>query len=269
MDAHERVTLQKQPVSRPVLVWDAPVRLFHWLVVVLVTAAYVTLKLNWMNWHVWVGEALLALVIARLLWGCFGSETARFRSFVASPAAALRHLRHLFRREPDVQVGHNAAGGWMVLLLLALLLVETLSGLYVNNDIADEGPLSELVPAWLANTISTLHGLAWDVLLAAVALHVLVIALYAVIKGHNLLRPMLTGYKPLPPSIAAPRQTPALLALLALGVGTVVVMLLATYVRELAASVISGRLFRGCVICSLAAAPARGSHRWDDPWCER
>ena len=215
MDAHEPVTRPTQPVRRPVLVWDAPVRLFHWLVVVLVTAAYVTLKLNWIDWHVRIGETLLALVISRLLWGCFGSETARFRSFVASPAAALRHLRHLFRREPDVQVGHNAAGGWMVLLLLALLLVETLSGLYVNNDIADEGPLSEIVPAWLANAISTLH--------------VLVIALYAVAKGHDLLRPMLTGYKLLPSSIDAPRQTPALLALLPLGVGAAMVMLLAAY----------------------------------------
>jgi cytochrome b len=121
----------------------------------------------------------------------FGSETARFRGFAASPMAALRHLRHLFRCEPDVQVGHNAAGGWMVVLLLSLLLVEALSGLYVNNDIADEGPLSEVMPAWIASAISTVHGLVWDVLLAAVALHVLVIALYAAAKGHNLLRPML------------------------------------------------------------------------------
>ncbi|MGH8822474.1 MAG: cytochrome b/b6 domain-containing protein [Rhodoferax sp.] len=227
MDAHELVARQAHPVRRPVLVWDVPVRLFHWLVVVLVTAAYVTLKLNWIAWHVRVGEALLALVMSRLLWGGFGSETARFRSFVASPAAALRHLRHLFRREPDVQVGHNAAGGWMVLLLLALLLLETLSGLYVNNEIADEGPLSAVVPVWLANAISALHGLAWDALLAAVALHVFVIALYAVAKGHNLLRPMLTGYKLLPSFIDAPRQRPALLALLALGIGTAVAMLLA------------------------------------------
>lgn len=229
MEDQKPVKQPTQPVGRPVLVWDAPVRLFHWLVVVLVAAAYVTLKLNWIAWHVRVGEALLALVIARLLWGCFGSETARFRSFVASPAAALRHLRHLLRREPDVQVGHNAAGGWMVLLLLALLLVETLSGLYINNDIADQGPLTELVPAWLANAIGALHALVWDVLLAAVALHVLVIALYALAKGHNLLRPMLTGYKRLPSSIVTPQQTPALLALLALGIGAGVVALLATF----------------------------------------
>ncbi|MGF6964525.1 hypothetical protein OKW43_001530 [Paraburkholderia sp. WC7.3g] len=89
--------------------------------------------------------------------------------------------------------------------------------------------MSELTPVWLANAISALHGLAWYVLLAAVALHVLVIALYAVAKGHNLLRPMLTGHKPLPASVDAPRQAPALLALLPLCVGAAVVVLLAAY----------------------------------------
>ena len=229
MNADEPVIPPVQPVRRRVLVWDAPTRLFHWLVVVLVAGAYATLKLNWMDWHVRIGEALLALVLFRLLWGCFGSETARFRSFVATPSSALRHLRHLFRREPDLQVGHNAAGGWMVLLLLALLLLETLSGLYIYNEVADEGPLSEKVPAWIANAISTLHAVVWDVLLAAVTLHVLVIAFYAVVKGHNLLRPMLSGYKPLPSTIAAPRQRPMLLALFLLLIGAAVVVLLAVY----------------------------------------
>jgi cytochrome b len=229
VNADEPVMPPVQPVRRHVLVWDAPTRLFHWLVVLLVAGAYGTLKLNWIDGHVRIGEALLALVVFRLLWGCFGSETARFRSFVATPSSALRHLRHLFRREPDLQVGHNAAGGWMVLLLLALLLLETLSGLYVYNEVADEGPLSEKVPAWIANAISTLHAVVWDVLLAAVTLHVLVIALYAVVKGHNLLRPMLSGYKPLPSTIAAPRQRPMLLALFLLLIGAAVVVLLAVY----------------------------------------
>ena len=217
------------PALHAVRVWDALVRLFHWLTVALVAAAYVTWRLNWMDWHVLIGEALLALVIARLLWGCFGSETARFRSFVASPADALQHLRTLFRRDPDLQVGHNAAGGWMVLLLLALLLAETLTGLYVNNEVADQGPLSEWVPAWLANAITALHALLWDVLLAAVVLHVAAIAVYAIVKKHHLLRPMVTGCKRLPASIRAPRQAPAWLALLALAIGTAVTVLLAAY----------------------------------------
>jgi cytochrome b len=231
MNADESDTPSKPvpPVRRSVLVWDAPVRLFHWLVVVLVAGAYVTLKLNWMDWHVRSGEALLALVLFRVMWGCVGSETARFRSFVTSPAAALRHLSHLFRREPDLQVGHNAAGGWMVLFLLAVLLSETLSGLYVYNEVADEGPLSEIMPAWFANAVSSVHALGWDVLLVAVTLHVLVIALYAAVKRHNLLRPMLSGYKALPPTIAAPHRQPAWLALLLLLISAGIVTLLAVY----------------------------------------
>jgi cytochrome b len=212
-----------------VQVWDVSIRLFHWLVVLLVAAAYLTWKLNWMDWHVLIGETLLALVIFRLLWGCFGSETARFCNFLASPAAALRHLSHMFRREADLQVGHNPAGGWMVLLLLALLLGETLSGLYINNDIANEGPFTEWVSAPLANAITALHEILWDALLVAVALHVLAIALYAAAKGHNLLRPMLTGRKPLPTSITAPRLAPPARALLLLTLAAAIAALLATY----------------------------------------
>lgn len=206
-----------------------PTRLFHWLVVVLVVAAYATSRLNWMDWHVRIGEALLALVLFRLLWGFFGSETARFHSFLKAPAAAWQHLRHLFRRDADLQVGHNSAGGWMVLLLLALLLGETLSGLYVNNDVADDGPLTQWVPAAIANAITALHTILWDALLAAVALHVLAIAVYAVAKGHNLLRPMLTGRKRLPERIRAPGQAPVMLALLLLVISATLVTLLATY----------------------------------------
>jgi Prokaryotic cytochrome b561 len=72
--------------ERPVLVWDLPIRLFHWLAVVLVAAAYLTWQLNWMDWHAWVGDALLALLLFRLLWGFFGSETARFLKLCGTAA---------------------------------------------------------------------------------------------------------------------------------------------------------------------------------------
>jgi cytochrome b len=191
---------------RIVLVWDAPLRVFHWLIVLLVAAAYATLRLNWMVLHGWVGYAVLNLLLFRLLWGFFGGETARFSHFLASPRITFQHLKHAFRQEPDRQLGHNPAGGWMVLLLLALLLAETLTGVYVANDIAEEGPLTEIVPAWAANAIEAAHAIVWDALLAAIVLHLLAIAGFAAIKGQNLLRPMITGTKVLPASIAAPRS---------------------------------------------------------------
>ncbi len=197
------------------LIWDAPTRLFHWLTVVLVAAAYITSQLNWMRWHVYAGDAVLALVLFRLLWGFFGSETARFASFVTSPLAAMRYLGQSLRRAPNRQgaakIGHNPAGGWMILLLLMLLLAETLTGIFVFNDVADVGPFTAVSPAWVDNLITDLHGILWQALLAAIALHVFAVALYWIVKRQNLLLPMIIGSKALPddarpPTMASPSR---------------------------------------------------------------
>jgi len=219
-----------EPPSRRVLVWELPIRLFHWALVVLVAGAYVSWRLNQMDWHVWIGYAALTAVLFRILWGFFGGECARFRRFVTGPRAAVTHLAHALRRAPDHQVGHNAAGGWMVLMLLALLLAETLSGLLISNDIADEGPLTELLPSRLANAITAMHSICWNLLWAAVALHVLAIVFYALVPRHNLLGPMLSGRKSLPLDIAAPRHEGALRAV---GLLAASVLAVATLVRYL------------------------------------
>ncbi len=212
-----------------IVVWDVPTRLFHWLTVILVAAAYATWLLNWMDWHAYTGYALLALVIFRLLWGFFGGETARFARFLAAPRRAAGHLAQLLRREPDRQVGHNPAGGWMVMLLLTLLLAETLTGIYINNDIADVGPFTELTPAPVANFITTLHDVLWQALLVAVTLHVLAVGLYWVAKRQNMLLPMITGSKVLPPGVRPPAQAGALRALLLLGCGALAAAALANF----------------------------------------
>jgi cytochrome b len=210
-----------------VLVWDWATRLFHWVVVMLFAAAYVTWRLNWMDWHAYAGYALFTAVVFRILWGFFGSETTRFSRFLASPRAVARHLAHALRREPDRQAGHNPAGGWMVLLLLLLLLGETLTGVYVANDVADEGPFTELIPASVANSLTALHWMIWDALLAAVALHLVAVVLYAAVKGQNLLRPMVTGWKTLPAGVQQPRVVGAARAIVLLGCSALAVAVLA------------------------------------------
>ncbi len=214
---------------RKVLVWDAPTRLFHWLTVVLVIAAYTTWRMNLMDWHAWTGDTLLALLLFRLLWGFFGSETARFSAFLASPRAAALQLAAGLRREPDRQVGHNPAGGWMVLLLLAFLLAETLTGIYIANDVAVEGSLTELVPAPIANLITDLHSYFWDALVGAVILHVLAILVYAVAKRHDLLTPMITGHKALPQDVKRPRLAGAARAALLFGCSALAAAALANF----------------------------------------
>jgi cytochrome b len=217
------------PQRRPIQIWDLPVRLFHWLTVILVAAAYITWRCNWMDWHVYTGEALLTLVIFRIAWGVIGSDTARFAHFLGSPRAALHHLARLFRAEPDNQPGHNPAGAWMVLLFLALLLGQTLTGIIDNNDVADAGPLTDIMPAALSNLIDNLHTWLWNTLLIAIALHVSVIALYAAVKRQNLLRPMLTGRKDLPAGTAPPRIVSPLRAVLVLCGSAAVAAALATW----------------------------------------
>ncbi|MGH7043458.1 MAG: cytochrome b/b6 domain-containing protein [Acetobacteraceae bacterium] len=194
----------KPMAARPVLVWDLPVRLTHWAAAVLVLVLWLSERWNWMGWHVLAGEALLALVIFRLLWGLAGSETARFARFLAAPGAAVRHLRGLFVRAPDHEVGHNPAGGWMVVVLLGLLAGECLSGVFVNNDVADQGPFTDSMPAWLANLVTDLHTILFQVIVGAVVLHVAAIGVYALAKGQNLVRPMVTGRKLLPGPMPAP-----------------------------------------------------------------
>ncbi len=214
---------------RTIVIWDAPTRFFHWLAAMLVAAAYATWRFDLMDWHLRVGYALLALVLFRVMWGFVGSETARFARFVATPRAALTHLRHVFRREPDRQLGHNPAGSWMVVLLVALLLGETLTGLYDSNDIADAGPLTPIVPAPIANLIDALHTVFWDILVVAIALHVLAVAVYWAVKRQNLVLPMITGRKTLPTSARAPTLVGPLRALVVFGVSVAVTAALVNF----------------------------------------
>jgi len=202
--------------NRECVVWDLPTRIFHWAAAALVVCAYATARLNWMGWHAWAGYALLALLLFRLSWGVLGSETARFANFVVSPGAALRHLAHPFGETGARQVGHNPAGGWMILVLVALMLGQTLSGLYVDNDISAQGRWTEIVPASIANLIEDAHDkYVWDALLAAVALHLIAILVYS-IRGQNLVGPMITGRRLLPADAPRPYLSGSARALLLL-----------------------------------------------------
>ncbi len=207
-------------------VWDLPTRLFHWALVVLLFFAWGTQEYNHMEWHVWLGYSILALLIFRVVWGFIGSDTARFSWFLRSPLAALRHLRHLHRREDDTEVGHNAAGGWMVLVMLALISVQACTGLFANDldDGGDtEGPLMRFISKDQSDYLSHIHSVNFKLIEIAIALHVLAIVAYLVLKRHNLVRPMITGTKRMPDWVAAPRMRSPLLALAVLIVAAGVV----------------------------------------------
>lgn len=205
-------------------VWDAPTRLFHWMIVALLAVSWYSAETENFDIHFISGYSALALLIFRLVWGFIGSDTARFRRFLKSPAAAWHHLRQFPRREPDNEIGHNAAGGWMVLVLLALLLAQAGAGLFANHDdMIHEGPLAHLVSKELSDRISAFHDLNFTIILAAVGLHVLAVLGYALVKRHDLVRPMITGRKRMPAAMRAPRMAHPLLALLVLALSAVIV----------------------------------------------
>ena len=209
-------------------VWDLPIRLFHWAVVVLLIVCWISEREFWMRIHFLAGYALLCLLLFRLAWGFVGSDTARFGRFLTGPDRVLAHLARLRRREADTELGHNAAGGWMVLVLLVLLAVETLSGLFARDDDISEGPLAHLLPGRGTDASLSTHAACWDLILAAVALHLLAILGYRVLKGQNLLRPMITGKKRLPAATRQPRMADPLLALVILAGAVALVTVVVT-----------------------------------------
>ena len=198
-------------------VWDAPTRLFHWAVVLLVIGSYVTNRLDWMGWHMLLGYVMLTLLLFRLAWGFIGSDTSRFSRFLTNPVEGLRHLGQFARREPDTEIGHNAAGGWMVLLMLLALFVQVGTGLFSNDDVSVNGPLRHLVSKATSNTLSSIHAVNFYVLLGLIALHIVAILAYAVVKRQDLVRPMVTGKKRLPAATRQPRLASPAVAAVVLG----------------------------------------------------
>src|SRR5215207_5347830 len=199
--------MAEEPV-RQVKVWDGWIRLVHWRLASLIGISWVSMRTGNEEVHYLSGYAVLTLLLFRLGWGVAGSDTARFSRFLRSPLQALRHLSGFRRREPDTEIGHNAAGGWMVLVLLGLLLVQATTGLFANHepgfDYDAHGPLAlkvrDATSAWLTG----IHHLNFNLILAAIGLHVLAVLAYRVVKGHDLTGPMVTGFKSLPARLAPP-----------------------------------------------------------------
>ena len=191
---------------RRVAVWDAPTRLFHWTLVVLFVALWITGTDGPLEWHIPIGEALLALLLFRLAWGFLGSRHSRFADFVVGPRAAAEHAREVLRvarRGPAAgplapHAGHTRLGGWMIVVLLVLLLAQAISGLFASDEITTDGPLTHLVSGRTERMFTDYHSLAFNVILALVAIHIAAALFYLVRKRENLIWPLITGRVALP-----------------------------------------------------------------------
>ena len=183
-----------------VKVWDLPVRLVHWALVVLVAFQVASGKIGGklIDWHLVSGYAILVLVLFRIMWGFAGSSSARFARFLARPAAALGFASRLLARRAEIYAGHNPLGGWMVLALLASLLVQVGTGLFANDGIATEGPLAALVSIELSDRLTTLHRWNLKILLVLIAVHTAAALYHWLALKENLIDAMFSGVKRLP-----------------------------------------------------------------------
>jgi len=178
--------------------WDGPVRIVHWLLVVLIAFSWWASE-DHMNWHRWSGYAIIGLVVFRLYWGVAGGGAARFSSFVKGPRAVAAYAATVGRRDVATTPGHNPLGALSVLAILAVLLVQVGTGLFaVDVDAFEGGPLSDRVSFDLGRQIAEWHELSFRALQALVVLHVAAVLFYWIWKRTNLIGAMVTGKRTLP-----------------------------------------------------------------------
>lgn len=174
------------------LVWDLPTRLFHWLLVLTIICLYTTAKLgfDWMPWHMRLGYLMIGLLIFRVVWGFVGPRHARFINFIKGPGSILQYLKGGIQ-----SVGHNPMGAGMVVLMLLLLAVQATTGLFSTDDIAYVGPYNPSVSHDLAEKLTAIHHKNFNLILAAVVLHLGAIIFYTVVKKEWLVPAMIHGHK--------------------------------------------------------------------------
>lgn len=169
-----------------ILVWDAPVRVFHWLMVLSFAGAYVSAESErWRLLHVTLGYTMAGLVAFRIGWGFFGTRYARFASFVRGPAAVGRYVGAMLRGRPEHHVGHNPAGAWAIVALLVLAVAVSASGWAAYTDVGG---------GWLED----LHEGAANAMLAIVGVHIAGVVLSSWLHRENLVGAMISGRKPGP-----------------------------------------------------------------------
>ena len=180
-------------------VWDLPTRLFHWILVACFAFLFLSGDTGFLfEWHSVIGIAVLALLLFRIIWGFVGSTTARFSSFIFSPASVIAYAKTLLSRTADPHAGHNPLGGLMVFAMLAGLLFQGFTGLFTTDDILVEGPLYGYVDEDTAEWFGSLHHQSFEILMPLVVLHIAAIIFYRVYKKTNLVKPMIDGYRELP-----------------------------------------------------------------------
>ncbi len=195
-------------MSEKRLVWDLPLRLFHWLLVLSIAASWYTAEnseeylsigrgYTYIESHLWLGYWALGLIAFRLVWGVIGPKHARFASFVPGPKRLIAYTRTFFKRDSQPAAGHNPMGALVVLLMLLMVGAQAVTGLFlIDNTEVWAAPFHPSVEAATASKLMSFHHFNFDTLFWVICLHVLAILFYRVFKRQRLVGAMVTGRKP-------------------------------------------------------------------------
>lgn len=171
-------------MTQKILVWDLPTRTFHWLQALSFLGAYITSDSEkYRDIHVTLGYILFGLIAFRLVWGFAGTRYAKFSSFLFKPSQIVKYLLSLVKGNSEHFVGHNPIGSVAIWLLLSLGLTLGVSGvLLLQDDVAD--------------VVEKIHDLATDAMLVVVFIHLAGVFMSSILHKENLVRAMITGFKP-------------------------------------------------------------------------
>lgn len=210
---------------REMKIWDLPVRVFHWALVVLIGICWASAEFDRFDIHYYAGYAIFTLILFRLVWGVIGSDTAQLSACLHGPKALLQYIRTLPKREAELHLGHNPLGGVSVLAMLLVIGVQVGLGLFAQDiDFINAGPLADLISFDAGTRAAELHEIIFHAIQVLVVIHVLAIVYYAIRKRVNLVKPMFTGWKevgeggPMTPPTLAPTKKALIIAVLCVAV---------------------------------------------------
>ena len=174
------------------LIWEWPLRIWHWLLVLCISGSLATGlsgDIGLMDWHLRLGYCACGLLVFRLLWGFTGGLYSRWRHYLPAPTKIIRHFSGAAQQTP-----HTAPGVGLVVVMLAVIALQAVTGLYTTDDIFIEGPLVRGADEQLVSTMSTIHHRVYYLVIGAIAIHLSAHLIYA-LKGSRLPLSMFTGRK--------------------------------------------------------------------------
>ena len=179
------------------LIWDLPLRIFHWSLVICLFGSWYTSNQDngLIEYHLTLGYITLGLIIFRLLWGIVGTTHSRFSQFIPSLTKLSLYIKHFNSKDIQHHPGHNPLGSLMVVFMLSVILLQAVSGLFMNDDIFTSGPYYGTLNERLEAIATFIHRNGFDVILATVVMHIVAIVFYTFFKKKSLVQPMITGKK--------------------------------------------------------------------------